>query len=263
VLFSGKETPVPASAKRKDSLRITCSCLPGSLNDLRRNMATMQAAIMEAKGQGSDLIVFGEAFLSGFASLNFNYMHDAMKALFVRGQEIAQIRRWASDHKIAIGFGFYENDGGYLFSSYLVIDKFGGIKGHYRRVSEGWREKNTSVEYMEGDRFITFKLDQTNITILVCGDLWEDHLLMPIIDKDMETDLFLWPVHCDYPVGQWRESIHEEYRQRSQILAKPVLFVNNYIDQEDKAKGGAYLWHLGRELYALPYGVPGLLNVEV
>ncbi len=254
---------MPALEKKKDPLRITCSCLPGSLRDLDRNMETMHAAIGEAKSQGSDLIVFGEAFLNGFEALNFNYMHDAMKALFIKGREITQIRRWAFEHRMAVGFGFYENDGGYLFSSYLVIDRHGEIKGHYRRVSEGWREKNTSVEYKEGDRFITFKLDQTNITVLVCGDFWEDRLLMPIIDKDMETDLFLWPVHCDYSVGQWRDSIQEEYRTRSQILAKPVLFVNNYIDQEDRAKGGAYLWHLGRELYALPCGVPGLLNVEV
>ena len=87
--------------------------------------------------------------------------------------------------------------------------------------------------------------------------------MMPIIDRDVETDLFLWPVHCDYPVSQWHETEGEAYRQRSQILSKPVLFVNNYVDPADRAKGGAYLWHLGRELDALPYGLPGLLHVEV
>ncbi len=223
----------------------------------------MKTAVTKAKQQGSDLTVFGEAFLSGFEALDFSYLHDAARALFVRGKEIAQIRSWAAENRMAIGFGFYENDGGYLFSSYLVIDKLGDIKGHYRRVSKGWRKKNTPVEYREGDEFITFRLDQTRITLLVCGDLWEDDLLMPIIDRDVETDLFLWPVHCDYPVSQWHETEGEAYRQRSQILSKPVLFVNNYVDPADRAKGGAYLWHLGRELDALPYGLPGLLHVEV
>lgn len=254
---------MPAHEKKRDPLRVTCSCLPGSLRDLDHNLSTMHTAFMEARKQGTDLIVFGEAFLNGFDALNFNYMHDAMKALFIRGREITQIRSWACEYRMAVGFGFYENDKGNLFSSYLVIDHQGVIQGHYRRVSQGWRMKNTCYEYKEGQEFITFTLNQTSITILVCGDLWEDSLLMPIIDKDAVTDLFLWPVHCDYPVEQWHESVREEYRQRSQILAKPVLFVNNYIDQEDRAKGGAYLWHWGRELYALPYGEPGLLKVEV
>ncbi|NLB50564.1 MAG: carbon-nitrogen hydrolase family protein [Clostridiaceae bacterium] len=249
--------------KRRKPLRITCACLPASIDDLDHNMATMKTALLEARPHKPDLVVFGEAFLTGFNGLNFNYSRDAMKALFIRGKEISQIRRWAADEGVAIGFGFHENDHGYLFSSYLVIDRQGDIKGHYRRVSEGWRIKGTGVEYKEGSEFITFKLNQTNITILVCGDFWEDHLLMPIIDRDVDTDLFLWPVHCDYPIDEWHESIREEYRERSQILAKPVLFYNNYIDQEDRAKGGAYLWHWGRELGALAYGEPGLLQVEV
>ena len=136
-----------ASGQKRRPLRITCCCLPGSLKELDHNIATMKTAVTKAKQQGSDLTVFGEAFLSGFEALDFSYLHDAARALFVRGKEIAQIRSWAAENRMAIGFGFYENDGGYLFSSYLVIDKLGDIKGHYRRVSKGWRKKNTPLEY--------------------------------------------------------------------------------------------------------------------
>ncbi|MFA5586960.1 MAG: carbon-nitrogen hydrolase family protein [Saccharofermentanales bacterium] len=246
-----------------DSLRIACACLPASADKLSRNLEVLQEAVVDAKKRGADLVVFGEAFLSGFDSLSFNYMRDAMKALFIRGVEITKIRSLASEHHLAIGFGFYENDNGYLYSSYLVIDRYGDIQGHYRRASKGWRKTGTCFEYQEGRSFITFKLGGKNITILICGDLWEDGLLMPIIDRDPQTDLFLWPVHCDYPLEEWYDSAREDYRERSQILTKPVLLVNNYLEEENRAKGGVYLWHLGRELASSPYGEAGLFVVEV
>ncbi|HZK28664.1 MAG TPA: hypothetical protein VFD19_00430, partial [Clostridia bacterium] len=83
------------------------------------------------------------------------------------------------------------------------------------------------------------------------------------IDRDETTDCFLWPVHCDYPVDKWNRVTHEEYRKRTQILAKPVIFVNNFIEEESRAKGGAYLWKQGKELASLAYGKPGILLVDL
>lgn len=257
------ERPMPRERAEKGGFRLACSCLPGSLRDAERNLETMKRAIKEAGKRGTDLLIFGEAFLSGFEALNFNYLHDAMTALFIKGPEISQVRRWAAEARLAVGFGFYENDNGYLYSSYLVVDRQGNIRGHYRRVSGGWRPAGASIDYQEGDRFVTFQLEGTRLTVLLCGDFWEDDLLMPIIDRDTESDLFLWPVHCDIPIPEWQAIHKEEYRQRSQILSKPIALVNNFVEDEDRAKGGAYLWHLGRELGALPPGQPGLLHVEL
>ncbi len=247
--------------KPRHLLETACFSGPSSLDDTEHNLRVMEEAIAAARKKGVQFLVFGEAFLTGFEGLAFNYWADSMKALALDGPEISRIRGWAKEQSMALAFGFHEIDDERIYSSYLALDRKGEIRGHYRRISKGWKPRNFhQEEYREGRVFPTFTLEGIRMTPLICGDLWEDHLLMDIIDRDLETDLFLWPVHCDYPVEEWHESIYEEYRERSQILARPVLFVNNFIEEEGRAKGGAYLWHLGRELHGLPYGTPGLLE---
>ena len=242
---------------------VMCACLPSSLDDVHNNMAVMESAFPQAKESQADLLIFGEAFLQGFEAMTFDYKNDVQKAIFLKGVEITTIRTWAKKHDLAIGFGFFENQAGGIYSSYLVIDREGDVQGHYRRVSKGWKQSHACADYREGNQFTTFTLDGRSFTILLCGDFWEDDLLLPIIDRDEMTDYYLWPVHCDYPTEEWNRVSLEVYRQRTEILAKPVIFVNNFIEEEGRAKGGAYLWRQGKELTGLAYGEPGMLVVNL
>ena len=244
--------------KKQKDLTIACFSRPSQLDDLAGNLALMEEAMVEGSREGWDLLVFGEAFLQGFEAFSFRYREDVHKALFVRSPEITLIRHWARDYKIGVAFGFLENEAGGLYSSYLVLDKKGSLAGHYRRVSRGWKTKEACADYREGKHFISLDFEGWRLTPLICGDFWEDDLLAQIIDRDPETDLFLWPVHCDYDQALWEESECQAYRERTRILEKPILLVNNYIDQADRAKGGVYLWHQGKEVDSLPYGSPGL-----
>lgn len=244
--------------ERQKEMKITCFSRPGRLDDLENNLALMEEAIIEVSREGSDLLVFGEAFLQGFEAMSFRYREDVKKTLFVRSPEITRIRYRAREAHLGLAFGFYENEGGALYSSYLLIGKDGGIAGHYRRVSKGWKEAWACPDYREGKDFTIFDFEGWKLCPLVCGDFWEDELLSRIIDKDTELDLFLWPVHCDYKIEDWLEKECRAYRDRTRILSRPVLFVNNYIEEEGRAKGGVYLWQQGRTLDALPYGEAGM-----
>ncbi len=229
-------------------------------NLLAENIQTIEEALKQAAEDESDLLVFGEAFLHAFAALQFNYERDIQIASSLSSLELAKISALAKKYKIAIAFGYYENAKGVIHSSYLVLDKNGKRLCNYRRVSEGWRIQEACADYREGKEFISFKLKDKSFGIIICGDFWEDYLLPQIIELDDKVDAFLWPVHCDYKVETWEKIDKADYIKRSEILAKPVLFCNNFCKEENYAKGGAYLWHQGKTYAEMPMGKRGILT---
>lgn len=236
-------------------IRIACANVISRLDDIEYNMRVMKQAMREAVNNEADLILFGEAFLQGFEAMRFVYKEDVQKALFQTGVEITKVRQWAKESNLAVGFGYYENKAGGLYSSYMFIDEKGAILNNYRRVSRGWKKSHTNPDYREGRTFQNFTWRNLRMTPLVCGDFWEDELITTIAACDPVTDLFLWPVHCDYPEDKWDNEERKAYRERSQILEKPILFYNNYIDEKNRAQGGTYLWRQGKELFSQAYGV--------
>lgn len=212
--------------------------------------------------QHADLYVFGEAFLQGFDSLIFEYKHDINIAISENDAAIAAIKKLARENKCAIAFGFYENDKGAIYSSYMVMDKTGKKCFKYQRISTGWRISSACADYREGKDFGIFSLDGKIFSCFVCGDFWEDSLLENISALDSQVDAFLWPVHCDYTVEKWEGSEREEYQKRTAILAKPVFFCNNYCTESEAAKGGAAVWKQGNALASLASGRPDSLSFK-
>lgn len=232
-------------------------------NDLEANLNSMEKMVAEARAEHADLALFGEAFLHGFDALTFDYEHDINNiTLGSKSPEIVKVRQLAIKHDLAIGFGFYENDQSGIFATYMIVDAAGQTLVKYQRVSPGAWTPEANVEYRRGRKFNIFEFKGKRLTVMVCGDFWEDDLLDAIIELDPQVDAFLWPVHCDYTVEEWAVSAHQAYRDRSQILAKPIFFVNNLRPEDEGAKGGAYVWRQGRELAALEPGREGLLRYD-
>lgn len=243
-------------------MKIALASIHSSDHDLSGNLEKMTAAVHEAAAAGADLVLFGESTLTGFDSINFNYAHDIKIALALRSPEISSFRKLARELEIAIGLGFIENEKGAIYSSYLVIDTEGEIADNYHRVSQGWRTPDACADYREGGSFHSFPLLGKRFTTLICGDFWEDDLLTAIVGADAESDCFLWPVHVNLPLE--RGSIdRREYRERTEILARPVLFVNNQGILDGVTYGGAFVWQQGRELAAHEPETPGILYYEL
>lgn len=117
-------------------------------------------------------MIFGEAFLQGFDSLNFTAGHDMAVAVSREGRVIHELCQLAKEHAIAISFGFLEQDCGAFFSSQLTIDQTGRILDLYRRVSPGWKEPSAGKEYREGSGFHTFDFLGKKAAVGLCGDFW-------------------------------------------------------------------------------------------
>ena len=231
-------------------------------NDIDFNLAQIELFIKNTKSENPDLLLFGEAFLQGFDSICFEYQKDIKIAVSINDELITKIRELAIEAKTAIGFGFIENDHGTIFSSYLIIDKGGKTVDKYQRVSVGWRIRNACADYREGKSFHEFKFQDKTFAVLLCGDFWEDYLLEKIID--LNPDVFLWPVFCSYKKEDWERSQKKDYSVRTEILAKPMLFVNSLITEDGKTcGGGAYIWQQGKILQELPMGKKGYLVFTV
>lgn len=225
-----------------------------ALEEVRR-IAAQEAQL------GTDLVVFPEAFFQGFQSLVFDYKKDLSVVVAQKGVEIGEIHEICRTLDIAIGLGYYEIERGVIFSSYIVIGKDGRTLVNYRRRSQGWKESFACADYREGSEFCTFAIEGKRFGIVICGDFWEEELLPDIISVD--CDCMLWPVYMDYSEEVWAEE-YPEYLKQTAVLGMPVALVNAYVaNDEERAKGGAFVAHLGNALHTLPIGAPGVLRFEL
>lgn len=238
-----------------------CMAAVEQREDIRFGISQIQKYAQIAASRGAELILFPEAFLQGFEGLTFAYQKDIEIAVSAQGAEIAEIRKICRAHEIAVGFGYFEAEGGVIYSAYHVLDRTGETLCNYRRRSKGWKELHAGADYREGTRFVRFALRNKTFGIVLCGDFWTDELLDDIAAID--CDCMLWPVYIDFPVTDWLEEERAEYLRQTSILGMPVAFVNAYVENPDRANGGAFLALHGKPLAELPMGGPNLLYAEL
>lgn len=77
--------------------------------DIEYNKAVLADTLGKCAGK-ADAVIFGEAFLQGFDSLNFTAGHDMAVAVSREGRVIHELCQLAKEHAIAISFGFLEQD---------------------------------------------------------------------------------------------------------------------------------------------------------
>ncbi len=255
----------PLLSLKEATMKIALATPLLTLDQPEANLKAIIKTCQTAHEEKADLVLFGEAALQGFEAINFDYQHDIPLAVGLSSPEIAFLSQTAKDLGLAIGVGLYLNIQGGIYSAYLVLDKHGHQAALYKRISSGWLEARAfnNADYRLGHEAIIFELEGKKFTIMLCGDYWEDDLLPLWVELDDQVDAFLWPVHCDYRLEDWFASEKEAYRARSQIMFKPILYVNNYVADQDRAKGGAYVWLQGHELAAQETGETGMLMWEL
>jgi len=217
-------------------------------NDISYNLSVILNT-MDELTQQVDFICFGEAFLQGFDCLSWDYSTDKNIGISCSSFVINTICKKAIDCKIAVAFGYIESDAERLFSSYMVISKFGKIIYNYRRISTGWKESIADYHYQDGADCLPFEIDGITFSIGLCGDLWDDSIINSI--AILNTNITLWPVYLDYSESKWNDGEKIEYAKQSALFNSKVLLVNSLCDGANKAKG------------ASAYFVDGLIKDEV
>lgn len=235
------------------------------LNDRAYNLKKMLHSIEQASAENCDLLIFGEASLCGFEAMVFDDERDLAHALTMKAPEILQLREACKKNHLGLGFGGYFREDKTIYAGYLVLDKWGEVAAFYRRMSPGWKiaAARENPHYAEGEDVVTFSLEDLRFTIMICGDFWIDELVPRYQSVDSKTDAYLWPVHCDYSAFQWEEEHEADYCKRSELLSKPIFFINNESDEANRATGGAYVWKCGETLASRKPGAEGLLIYEL
>lgn len=236
----------------------------GFLNkDIEYNKAILADTLKKCAGK-ADVVIFGEAFLQGFDSINFTVEHDLAAAVSREDRLIHEICRMAKGSSIAVSFGFMEQDCGAFFSSQMTIDQSGRIIDLYRRVSPGWKKPFAGKEYREGDGFHTFDFLGKRVAVGLCGDLWYEENIARL--NEWKPEIVWWPVYTDYSASEWNRTAKFEYAEQAGKINAPVFYVNSVCldpsDDHEAARGGAALFESGRIKAELPAGNEGILIVE-
>ena len=210
-----------------------------------------------------DLILFGEAFLQGFDSLSFSFIEDKRIAITKSDEKIERIKEKCKEYNVGVSFGYYELDGDSIYSSQMTISREGVVINNYHRVSPGWKENGVSSNYKEGLEFSSFTYLGKTMCIALCGYLWYVDNLKKI--KDLNSDIVLWPVYCDYDPDEWNEEFKYDYKEEVKELGN-VLLVNSYCldkNNNELAKGGCCYFKDGKIKEEIEAGTQGVLVVEI
>ena len=219
------------------------------------NMSQIERAMKLTEGK-ADLLCFGEAFLQGFDALCWDYDTDKGTALELSSETITRLRDWTVRYGVSLITGYIEKDGEKLYSSCVVLSD-GEIVHNYRRISKGWKEYSiTDGHYCEGTDTAPFALNEKNIRLTLCGDLWD------FPDRFKTDHLLIWPVYVNYTPDEWNEGVLEEYAAQAALAAKDVLMINP-LDNEPVNHGGSFRFHDGQIIARLPFDEESILFVDI
>jgi len=154
--------------------------------DLERTLAKTQSLVADAAAQGARLVVFPEAFLSGYPrGLDFGAVFGArsdegredfrrywQSSIEVPGPVVDQLSRAAREHRIYLVIGVIERDGGTLYCCVLFFAPDGAFLGKHRKVMPTGLERLV-WGFGDGSTLPVFDTPLGKIGAVIC---WENYL---------------------------------------------------------------------------------------
>jgi len=135
------------------------------LGDKQYNFERMVGAVVKAKEEQSELVVFPELYLTGYSiGRNLSTLAET-----INGTYMMKIRKLCKENEIYVVLSFPEDgqDGNYYISSAL-IDNQGEVLGVYRKVHLFDTEKNY---FQPGSNFEVIDTPLGSIGMMICFDV--------------------------------------------------------------------------------------------
>lgn len=222
-------------------------------NEIKFNINQIGKAIKLSKD--IDMLCFGETFLQGFDSFNWNYELDKEIAITKDSDIMKQLEQLSLDNKVDLAFGYLEREDDSLYSSYAIIIN-GKLTYNYRRISLGWKEVSlTDEHYKEGNEVVKFIYKEHNVVLALCGDMWE------YPEKFKSNDLLLWPVYVNFTLDEWKE-YEQEYAEQALVACNNTLMINSLSD-EPKSYGGSFYFKDGKVHSKTTYDKEEILIIKI
>lgn len=177
---------------------------------LEKVVATAQAAVDE----GCDVVVFPEAYLSGYpfwlprtGGARFNdpdqkacYAYYLDAAMEIPGPEVDQLRALAGDLGLALVIGVTErgtgNGRGSTYCSLLTVDPEDGLIGHHRKLVPTYDER---LVWASGDGagLRAHPVGRARIGALNCWENWMPSARLAMYAGGEDVHIGIWPGSAD------------------------------------------------------------------
>lgn len=232
------------------------------------NFARIIGYIEQCAKNGAQLIVFGEAAITGLIN-NDDPTHDFPLASPVPGPITDALCKKAAELNVHIATGILEKDGSKLYDSAVLISPTEGIVLKYRRMSPGWHGARADPKvYCEGTEVGKCDTPLGSFAFLICGDLFDEHIRAEVCKLHPDWLLHLMARSLEdgsFDQAQWdKEKL--EYVEQIKACGITTLMVNYLAsaELEDKNFGGAMVvLPSGKILSELPIGKEGILYVDL
>lgn len=232
---------------------------PEHLN-LPASMSLLEKLLYEAANEGTNLVVFGETWLTGYPKWldlapDFAYWDHApakdvynrlwKNSIVIPGDETKRIGTLARKLNISVGIGVNEKvihgaGNKTLFNTFLLFDEKGSIRIHHRKLMPTYTEK---LLYGTGDGhgLKSAVAGGAQISGLICWEHWMPMARQVLHHEGEEIHLALWPwVHEMHQVA----SRHYAFEGRCFVLAAGQIMARSDIPAELSPEGN----HDGQDL---------------
>lgn len=236
--------------------------------DTNANLISIIDSIHKCADKGVDLIIYSEAAITGLIN-NDDPAHDIHLGDPIPGKVTDTLAEIVRERKIHLAIGILEREGNKLYDSAILFAPNGKIAMKYHRINPQWhgREADPNV-YCQGEELTKVSTDLGTFMFLICGDLFEDDLVVRV--RKLKPDWLLVPfARCfddgTYDQVRWDREEKFQYIARVKIAETPTFMVNYLADKEldGGSFGGAMaVSPTGEILGSLPIGKEGILYVE-
>jgi 5-aminopentanamidase len=148
-------------------VRVALAQAAGTPGDVAGNLATIRLMAGEAAAGGARLVVFPEAFVTGY-----NIGPEMLLALAepADGAHVRELRAVAAGAGIAVLCGYPELDGDTVYNSVVLVDREGAVLLNYRKTHLYGRLDREA--FAAGDALApVVELDGVRVGVLVCYDI--------------------------------------------------------------------------------------------
>lgn len=149
-----------------------------TIGDVEGNMKKALDAVQKLSGEGVDLIVFPELFITGYPPRDLIYRKDLIDANMTASN---QIINWSKDFNTPITFGWIEpnaQDGQKAFFNAITTAKDGQVINHRRKTLLPTYDVFAEDRYFQaGDvekEFRTFLINGVKVGVIDCEEAWND-----------------------------------------------------------------------------------------
>lgn len=177
-------------------LRLSIAQLDVAFGDFAANLRTLTETMDSLAGQ-TDLVVFPEAFLTGYVVDT----KEECAAIAIGDQEIAQVQEVVERTKTACIVGYTEIENGTLYNTAAIIFPGQSIV-KYRKTHIPWMGIDNHVE--PGDWIEPIETPFGKIGVLICFDLRAPEATRTLMLKG--ADILILPTN--WPVGADLTALH-------------------------------------------------------